>query len=270
MPRHPYQDAITPVVGNASADAISQAVETFTPLVVQSASEITTRSLDRTKVVHLQSGAGYRIYRYDPYSTGAEDGTNIILDAEERPFVFVGSVDGGGGFDAYDTTANQDYYDDETEGFRLFLVDAFDGDGGWVVRDDAGVGGWFGPFPHRGPRGGDRYDLFFDDPDQPVSGEVVLKAPFTTEVTFPAGMLQSKARADTGPAAEAVFSLRKNGVEFATCTFAIGATTGTFACPSATTFDPDNNDELSIVAPDPMDATLRRPRLTLSGFRPTT
>ena len=83
-------------------------------------------------------------------------------------------------------------------------------------------------------------------------------------------LIDSKARADVGPEADAVFSIRKNGVQFATCTFDTGVTTGAFVCPADTTFDPDSDDELTIVAPDPMDSLLRRPRMTLTGFRPAT
>lgn len=118
-------------------------------------------------------------------------------------------------------------------------------------------------------RGGDRYDFFVDDPDRPISGEALVKAPITTQVFFAAGLPESKARADVAPTDTAVFSIRKNGVEFATCTFAAASTTGVFACPELTAFDPGEDDELSIVAPNPMDPTLRRPRITLSGFRIT-
>lgn len=189
-------------------------------------------------------------------------GIGTAQELDEESVVF-------GEFDGYDLTANQSDYNAEEEGFRLWLVDAFDGDGGWVVRDDDAPGDWYGPFTNRGPRGGDRYDLLFYDPDQPVDGEVLLEAPFTTEVTFPAGLAQSKAKASVAPAANAVFSIRKNGVQFATCTFAASSTTGVFSCPTSTTFNPDTDDELSIVGPNPADAQLRRPRITISGFRPT-
>lgn len=119
-------------------------------------------------------------------------------------------------------------------------------------------------------RGGDRYDVFVEDPDRPISGEALVKAPFTTEVVFAAGLPDSKARADVAATADAVFSIQKNGVEFATCTFGEGSATGVFACPEAVVLDPESDDELSIVAPDPMDTTLRRPRITLSGFRTAT
>ena len=81
------------------------------------------------------------------------------------------------------------------------MVEGFDGDGGWVVRSDEpeASGGYYGPFSNKGPRGGDRYDLFFYDPDQPVSGEVLLQAPFTTVVTFPADQPISNARLQPVP-----------------------------------------------------------------------
>lgn len=256
---HPvFQDGVPPQKANARS---------YLPLRLGNADDL--RALDGLSfwVVFLSS-LRMHFYRDQTDMVSADNGQSVIIDASGQRWKAAMATDSK--FDAYDTTANQAIYAGETEGFRLFLIDAFGGDGGWVVRDDAGPGGWFGPFPTRGPRGGDRYDLFWDDPDQPISGEVVLKALFATEVTFPAGMLQSKARVDVGPASEAVFSIRKNGVPFATCTFAAASTTGVFACPVATTFEPENDDELTIVAPDPMDASLRRPRMTISGARPTT
>jgi hypothetical protein len=189
-------------------------------------------------------------------------GTMSELDQDQAVF---------GQFDAYDVMANQTDYDGEAEGFTLWLADAFDGDGGWVVRSDEpeASSGWFGPFSNKGPRGGDAYDLFFFDPDRPVSNELLQEFPFTRIVTFPAGLLASKARAGVAPTAEAVYHFMKNGVQFGTCTFAAGETEGVFAAASDATFDPDEDDILAIYAPLVQDATIRRVSITLAGFRPT-
>lgn len=189
-------------------------------------------------------------------------GTMSELDQDQAVF---------GIFDAYDVTANLDDYLGQPEGYRVWCADAFDGDGGWYVRSDEpeASSGYYGPFSNKGPRGGDAYDVFFYDPDQPVSGEVLYRAPFTRVVTFSAGLEASKGRCTTAPTSEAVFLLMKNGVQFGTITFAAGETTAVFASASDATFDPDSNDELSIVAPTPKDPTLYQPRFTLSGYRPT-
>lgn len=64
---------------------------------------------------------------------------------------------------------------------------------------------------------------------------------------------------------EAAFSLRKNGVEFATMTFALGATVATFACAVDAVFAP--NDVFTIFAPNPRDATLAGVAATIVGYR---
>jgi hypothetical protein len=189
-------------------------------------------------------------------------GTMGELDQEDAVF---------GQFDAYGQSSDLSTYDGENEGFTFWAADAFEGDGGWYVRSDdpEASSGWYGPFTNKGPRGGDAYDLFFFDPDRPVSNELLQEFPFTRIVTFPAGLLASKARAGVAPTAEAVYHFMKNGVEWGTCTFAAGETEGVFAAASDATFDPDEDDILAIYAPLVQDATIRRVAITLAGFRPT-
>lgn len=103
-------------------------------------------------------------------------------------------------------------------------------------------------------QGGNLFPLLWSDSDMPASGETILKFPVPVAITFPAGMAQSRAIADVAPTATAVFSLKKNGTEFATYSFAAGQTTATFSCPTATAFAP--GDVYSEVAPGPRDATL--------------
>lgn len=88
----------------------------------------------------------------------------------------------------------------------------------------------------------------------PFASEAVLRKVYTHAVTFPVGMTLSKASAATAATASTVFSIKKNGVEFATATFAISGTTATFACASATSFAA--GDVLTLVAPASPDATL--------------
>lgn len=102
------------------------------------------------------------------------------------------------------------------------------------------------------------------DTDRPQSAEQVAKwvAP-VGGATFYAGLTDSRADADVAATASAVFSIRKNGVQFATITFAIGATTGTFACAADTAFAV--GDVLTIFAPSPRDATLSGVAGTIVG-----
>ncbi len=92
------------------------------------------------------------------------------------------------------------------------------------------------------------------DTDRPASGEVVLvwQAPRTT--TFLTGLAASTAVALVAATADAFYSYRKNGVEFARCTFLAGQTAGVFSCASDTTFS--RGDVLTVIAPASRDPTL--------------
>lgn len=112
---------------------------------------------------------------------------------------------------------------------------------------------------------GDRYDIAVYDTDRPATGEQITKWVAPTAVTFRAHLAESKGMADVAAAAEAVFSLRKNGVEFATMTFALGESVATFASASDIAFAP--NDVVTIIAPNPRDATLAGVAATIVGYR---
>lgn len=117
--------------------------------------------------------------------------------------------------------------------------------------------------------GGDAYDIANFDTDRPASGENILEFIFTKTVTFYAGMTDSRARAKTGATGNAVFHFQKNGVDFATLTFAAsgqgGAQVGVFSCPADTIFTP--GDRLSIIAPATRDPTLSAIAWTIAGYR---
>lgn len=117
--------------------------------------------------------------------------------------------------------------------------------------------------------GGDTVYISMDDSDRPASGETVLKWPCPEATTFYAGLASSFAHASTGATLAAVYSIKKNGTQFATLTFAAagqgGAQLGSFVCASNTTLSP--GDILTIVAPNPRDATLSTIGITLTGYR---
>jgi hypothetical protein len=113
--------------------------------------------------------------------------------------------------------------------------------------------------------GGNRYDLAFDASDRPDSGDTFRRFVFTASVQYNAGMAESRAIALVAATASAVFSIKKNGTQFATVTFAAGGTTGTFACATTTTFAP--GDVLTLTAPNPRDATLATIAITMTGYR---
>jgi hypothetical protein len=84
-------------------------------------------------------------------------------------------------------------------------------------------------------------------------------------VTFRAGLTDSAAGAEVAATAEAVFSITKNGTQFATLTFAAASATGVFACAADTAFT--TGDILRVIAPSPRDATLSGVAATFIGYR---
>lgn len=109
-----------------------------------------------------------------------------------------------------------------------------------------------------------RYDLATFDTDRPASGELILKI-YPPGVTFRAGMTDSRAGAEVAATANAVFSLTKNGTQFATLTFAASSAAGVIACPVDTSFT--TGDVLRVIAPNPRDATLSGVAATFIGYR---
>ena len=117
--------------------------------------------------------------------------------------------------------------------------------------------------------GGDTVYIAMDDSDRPASGEVVLKFVSPQSMTFYAALSDSFAKATVGATLSAVYSIRKNGAEFATATFAAdgqaGAQSATFACASDAVFAA--GDILTIVAPAVRDATMSGIGITLTAYR---
>ena len=87
-------------------------------------------------------------------------------------------------------------------------------------------------------------------------------------IQFPDDFSGSKGAAITGPAASAGvdFTIKKNGTQIGTMSFASGATTATFATDSAAeTFAA--GDVLSVEAPNPSDASLDSVGFLLKGLK---
>lgn len=116
--------------------------------------------------------------------------------------------------------------------------------------------------------GGDRYDIAFFDTDRPASGELIGKL-MPVDVSFMSGLSQSAANAEVGATVTSVYSFKKNGVEFATLTFAGGGQGGTqngvFVCATTTSFG--ISDILTIWAPATKDVTLSGVGGNLIGYR---
>lgn len=109
------------------------------------------------------------------------------------------------------------------------------------------------------------YDIGGSVAGQPGLGAVLLRFPFPRAVRFMAGMAGSRGIAADAASATAVFTLRKNGVDFGTMEFAASASVATFTAASDTDFA--IGDILTMVAPNPVDATLADVGFSLVGMR---
>lgn len=112
---------------------------------------------------------------------------------------------------------------------------------------------------------GDVYDVASFDTDRPGSGETIVRWQAPRATMFLSGLTDSIASAQVAALAIAVFSLRKNGAQIGTLTFAAGSASGVFAAPSDTTFS--RGDILTVIAPNPRDDNLSGTAATLVGFR---
>ena len=103
---------------------------------------------------------------------------------------------------------------------------------------------------------------------KPSAGEVLLRVPFTQSVNFADDLAGSRGMCDTGPADSlgVDLAIKKNGVEFATMSFADSATTATFST-SSTDEDFAPGDVLTVEAPDPQDASFADGGFTLRGTK---
>jgi hypothetical protein len=89
---------------------------------------------------------------------------------------------------------------------------------------------------------------------KPLAGELLFLHFPTSNFLIPAGLANSQVRSLNAATASSVFSLRKNGVEFGTITFAAAGTIATFAAAGNTSFT--MTDRLELVAPATQDAAL--------------
>lgn len=96
-------------------------------------------------------------------------------------------------------------------------------------------------------------DIYFFIKGKPASSELVFLYPVTRMTEFPVNLSGSKVISNVAATGTTTFSLKKNGVEFATISFAPAATSATFTAASATSLSP--GDILTLVAPT-QDATL--------------
>jgi hypothetical protein len=143
------------------------------------------------------------------------------------------------------------------EGWKAYLQDentgyTFNGSS-WV--SDAGA-----------TESGMAYDVGLFFPGKPTASQEILRIPFVRGVDFADDLAGSQAKSGTAANASTEFSIRKNGVEFATATFAGAATTATFVTGS-TSESFSAGDYLTIVAPGTPDSTLADIGFMLKGTK---
>lgn len=111
--------------------------------------------------------------------------------------------------------------------------------------------------------GGAPYDLAVQRDGLPTAGAVIFTHLPTRAFSLPIALAGSRFILAIATTVAIAFSVRKNGSQFGTINFAIGATTATFTAASATAFT--SSDKLTIVAPSPQDATASDFAGTLKG-----
>jgi hypothetical protein len=107
------------------------------------------------------------------------------------------------------------------------------------------------------------YDVGCFSQGKPEASSALLKLVSPRNFELPAGLAGSIAKAATGANAQAVFSIKKNGVQVGTLTFAAAATSGTFSSASIQTIGV--GDVLEISSPASQDSSLSDIAVTLAG-----
>lgn len=108
------------------------------------------------------------------------------------------------------------------------------------------------------------YDLAACHTGKLANSSIICRYVACRDFRFAAGMAGSVAVTAGVGASNVVMSIRKNGTEFATVTFAAGATKGTYACPADTAFT--SGDVLTIVGPASADSSFSDSAYTLKAI----
>ena len=111
-------------------------------------------------------------------------------------------------------------------------------------------------------------DLSFYVGGTPGAGVKIGKHTATRRFTLNDDLASSQAHADTaGTVGAAVFDVQRNGVSIGSITFAVASTTATFTTSGASEEVFAIGDRLTVVAPNPANATLADVAITLFGYR---
>lgn len=109
-----------------------------------------------------------------------------------------------------------------------------------------------------------KYDIGIFFNDRPIASQVLLRLPMVRTVIFADDLAGSQLKSGVAADAEAIFSIKKDGVEFATATVAGSGTTATFDTASGLESFAAG-EVLTIEAPGSQDATLSSIGILLKG-----
>lgn len=224
------------VTANASADALDEAMNSFTSIAMADADytfSAVQGSIAFSSMVFIMTGA-------------LTADRNVILPALPKLSIFVNATTGGhkltlkvGTAAHVVVLADSSHHLVHNDGVNS-VYEMSPSASGMPVRTDAITGYLQGA---------------------PTSSEVVFQIPVAFAYSFPLNLVGSEGNVVTPTTATAVFSIRKNGTEFATLTFSVHSPIdgrGVFASSNsplaAVSFSV--GDILEIVAPASPDATL--------------
>jgi len=100
---------------------------------------------------------------------------------------------------------------------------------------------------------GSLYEIAGSTLSQPTNAAVLMRFSVNRAIVMPAGLTNSYAESTVAATGSTVYSIKKNGSEVGTMTFAASGTIATFAMASQTSFA--IGDILTVVAPASADAT---------------
>lgn len=113
--------------------------------------------------------------------------------------------------------------------------------------------------------GAQPYVMAFNRDGTLSDGQIFVTHRFSMDVEFPVNLSGSFLNAHTAATSECILSIKKNGVEVGTATFAASGTSATLVMASAETFS--DGDTMTIVAPATADTTLADFYGTFEGVR---
>ncbi len=108
------------------------------------------------------------------------------------------------------------------------------------------------------------YDMSSGVVGKPTTAMTLMRVKLTRAITIPANFTGSQSVAGVAAAAQSVFSIKKNGSQIATMTFAASGTVATFSTQAAVSFAA--GDVLDVLAPGTVDTNLSDIYFTIAGF----